>query len=64
MTTPNKPNVDFETSEAKPTAEELYSDPAERAVFGRHGGMAGFWRFLIPFGVLLLAAGAFFATVA
>lgn len=64
MTTPDKPNVDFEAPEAKPTAEELYSAPAERAVFGRHGGMAGFWRFLIPLGVLLLAAGAFFATVA
>lgn len=64
MTPRDKPNVEFEAPEAKPTAEELYSDPAERVVFGRHGGMAGFWRFVIPLGVLLLAAGAFFATVA
>ena len=42
MTRGDKPHLDFEAPEAKPTAEQLYSDPAERAVFGKHGGMAGF----------------------
>ncbi|WEJ56922.1 hypothetical protein [Devosia sp. FJ2-5-3] len=63
MSTPEKPNVEFEAPEDKPTAEELYSDPAERIVFGKQGGMVGFWRFIIPLIVLLVAAAVFFATV-
>lgn len=63
MSTPEKPNVEFDSPEEKPTAEELYSDPIEGAVFGRHGGMIGFWRLVIPVGLLLVAAGAFFATI-
>lgn len=62
MSTPEKPYVEFDAPENKPTEEELYSDPAERAVFGRHGGMIGFWRFIIPVALLLVVAGAFFAT--
>lgn len=64
MSHPDKPNVDLEAPENKPTAEELYSDPAEKVVFGTRGGMAGFWRFIIPLAFFLVAAGAFFATVA
>lgn len=63
MSTKDKPNIEFEAPETKPTAEELYSDPAERIVFGTHGRMAGFWRLVIPLVVFLVLVGAFFATV-
>jgi phage shock protein PspC (stress-responsive transcriptional regulator) len=63
MSTKDKPNTEFDAPENKPTAEELYSDPGERLVFGTHGGMAGFWRLVIPLVVFLLVAGAFFAFV-
>jgi hypothetical protein len=63
MSTPEKPNVEFDAPEERTSAEELYSDPAERAVFGKYGGMAGFWRFIIPIVLLLAAAGMFFATI-
>jgi phage shock protein PspC (stress-responsive transcriptional regulator) len=61
MSTKHRPNVEFEAPENKPTAEELYSDPAERIVFGKHGGMAGFWRLVVPLLAFLVVAGAFFA---
>lgn len=63
MSTKERPNVEFNAPEKAPTAEELYSDPAERLAFGSHGGMAGFWRLVIPLVLFLLVAGAFFASV-
>ena len=63
MSTRDKPNTEFDAPENKPTAEELYSDPAERIVFGKHGGMAGFWRLVVPIILFLILGGAFFAMV-
>jgi hypothetical protein len=64
MATPEKPNVEFAAPEREPSAEDLYSDPAEKILFAGHEGMSGFWRFMIPLVVLLLASAAVFVFVA
>ena len=62
MSTKEKPNTELDEPEHVQTAEERYADPLERVVIGKKGGMIGFWRLMIPLILLLLAAGAFFAT--
>lgn len=57
---PSKPYVDIEDPAEKPSLEDLGSGPAERALFGSHGGMSGLFRFLVPLALFLLIAGSVF----
>ena len=60
MSSPEKPNVEVEDPAKKPSLEDLGAGPAERAVFGSHGGMHGFVQFGIGIAALLLVFGLLF----